>query len=71
MTVASTTVPSRNWTEPVGWPAGDVTVQVKVTDIPGAEGLGDDASDAEVAAAWTVWFTLMALAVAAKFGEPS
>jgi hypothetical protein len=70
-TVARRAVPSRNWTEPVGCPAGDVTVQERVADAPGAEGFGVVASDADVAAAWTVWFALIALPFAAKLGEPS
>ena len=42
-----------------------------MTDTPGADGFGLDESDADVAAARTVWFALMELPVEAKFGEPS
>jgi hypothetical protein len=50
LTVLSAVVPFRNWTDPVGVPAADVTVAVKVTDPPGLEGFGDEVSVVAVVA---------------------
>ena len=49
----SSVVPFRNWTEPVGVPAGEVTVAVNVTLLENFEGLGDEVRVVVVAAITT------------------
>jgi hypothetical protein len=48
-----------NCTLPVGVPPGLVTVAVKVTDCPNADGFKLDMTVVVVVALFTVWFTLL------------
>src|SRR5713226_8652996 len=47
-------VPSRNVTVPVGMPAGELNVAVRVTGWPKTLGLGDEAGDPGVGPVFTV-----------------
>ena len=68
----STVAPSRNVTVPVGTPAAEVTVAVRVTACPVVEGFGVEVKVVVVAAAagaFTTWVTT-AEVLAAKVALP-
>src|SRR2546425_1198267 len=70
--VPSTVAPSRNVTVPVGTPAAEVTVAVRVTACPVVEGFGVEVKVVVVAAAagaFTTWVTT-AEGLAAKVALP-
>src|SRR2546422_10782318 len=72
VTVPSTVAPSRNVTVPVGTPTAGptaLTVALRVTACPTAEGLGVEARVVLVLPGLTVWITI-AEVLAAKFPPP-
>ncbi len=72
VTVLSTVAPSLNVTVPVGTPAAEVTVALRVTACPVVEGFGVEVRLVEVAAAagaFTIWVTT-AEVLAAKVALP-
>jgi hypothetical protein len=67
-TCARASDPSWKVTMPVGVVDPPVTVAVKETDCPGAEGSGEELSVVVVAKAWTFWRS--ATLPAGKFASP-